>query len=164
MNSMTTTTKNYELLALFAGNLKESELKKELEKIETEIVKLGKIKNKAVWANRLLAYKVAGQTTGTYFIAEFETEGKNIPEFENHLRLDPKVIRQIIYATPKTYVWKNYTSEDLEFDLKKIKGEIEIPVKAPEVKTFPKKIASVKDVVAGVGETDAKLDDILDNL
>ncbi|MDD3066810.1 MAG: 30S ribosomal protein S6 [Candidatus Gracilibacteria bacterium] len=164
MNSMTTTTKNYELLALFAGNLKESELKKELEKIEAEVAKIGKIKHKAVWANRLLAYKVAGQTTGTYFICEFETEGKNIPEFENHLRLDPKVIRQIICATSKKYVWKDYTAEDLEFDLKKIKGEKEIEIKLPEVKASPKKINSVKDIAAGVGEVDAKLDDILDNL
>jgi ribosomal protein S6 len=164
----TTLTKNYELLVIFAGNLKESELKKELEKIETEVGKLGKIKNKAVWENHPLAYKIAGQITGSYFICEFATEGKRIPEFEDHLRLDAKIIRHLIYATPKNYVWKDYAAEDLEYDLDKIKGEVKEERK-PAIKKPVEKKKSFKDIkvekpAANVGKTDKQLDDILESL
>lgn len=169
--------KNYELTAIFAGSLKESELKKEIEKLEKELGKLGKIKNKTTWENRPLAYKIQQEITGTYFICEFSSEASKIPELESALRIDQKIIRSLIFSTPKSYEWKEYSSEDLEHDLHKIKPVAE--------KTTPKKISSSSTVkkfkttapkkkVAEETKTpkkektaeidDKKLDDILDDL
>ena len=171
------TSRNYELLAILAGSLKESEQKKELEKWETEISKIGKIKNKTVWENRPLAYKIKQEITGTYLICEFEASAENIKEFAEALRLDSKIIRHILYLTPKHYAWKEYAAEDLEHDLSKIKPKTEAaaPKKAfakkfkaptPAKKLNAEKAPSQEETKPKkVAEIDAKkLDDLLGEL
>jgi len=185
--------KSYELLAVFAGGLKSSEFKKELEKWEIEISKIGKILNKTVWENRPLAYKIKQEESGTYFITHFEAEGSKIAELENNLRLDTKVIRHLIYKTPKNYEWREYSEEELEHDFKKLKSAAEedkpapararrsenrmikkspvppaIPKKEAEDLKKPKiekaKAVKPESKKADAGEMNQKLDDILADL
>lgn len=167
----------YELLVIFAGSLKDSEIKKEIEKWEAEVTKIGKVLNKTVWENRSLAYKIKQEDSGTYFIAHFETEGEHIAELENALRLDQKVIRHLIYKTPHNYEWREYNDEELEHDFKKLnaleedKAEKRFTKKKPAKKAAPKtkasatkKAASKEETKADVGEIDQKLDNILADL
>lgn len=175
------TTNSYELLVIFAGSLRESELKKELEKLEAELAKDVKVLNKATWPLRPLAYKIAGETTGNYFIANFEAAGEVIAKLENMLRLDQKIIRHLIAKTPKSYEWREYSEEDLEHDHTKL--DVTEPAAEPRfVKKKPaaKKPAAGKPVAASkpaakkiekkpeaksdTGTIDKKLDDILADL
>ena len=132
------TEKVYEVLAIFAGSLKESDRSKEIEKLEKEISSLGKIGDKTIWENRPLAYKIKKEITGTYFICNFTASSEKITEFENFLRLNQKVIRHVLYAVPKNYEWKDYTSEDLEHSFTKEeaprKSFVEKPVIRKEIK------------------------------
>ncbi len=168
------TTNSYELLAIFAGSLRESEFKKELEKLEAELARIAKTLNKVVWAGRLLAYKIDGETTGNYFVTHFEAEGKEINKLDNSLRLDPKIIRHLICKTPKNYKWREYSEEDLEHDFTKLdrtepaveprfvkKGAA--AAKRPAAATT-KKIEKKIEPQADAGEIDKQLDDILADL
>ncbi len=180
--------KSYELLVVLAGTLNESEIKKQLEKWESEIGKIGKILNKAVWGNRALAYKIKKEKRGIYLVMNFEAEGKEIAELDNALRLSTKVIRHLLYLTPKNYEWAEYSEEDLEHDFTKLKVEVDekeekkfvkrkpAPVArktvsdlstdkaAPAPKVATKKIEKKVEPKANVGEIDKKLDDILADL
>ena len=186
----TNSAKSYELLAVFAGSLRDAEVTKELAKWEAELAKIGKILEKAVWINRVLAYKIKQEERGTYLILQVEIEGEKIAELENNLRLDPKVIRHLICKTPKKYVWREYSEEDLEHDFKKLENleddkmekrftKTKGPIRPAAFvkKVEPKKTATddsekIKEVVkkevekpkANVGEIDKKLDDILADL
>ncbi|MCF7845683.1 MAG: 30S ribosomal protein S6 [Candidatus Peribacteraceae bacterium] len=174
---------SYEVLAIFAGSLRESEFKKELEKLEAELSKAAKILNKSVWPNRQLAYKISGETTGSYFIAHFEASGDKIANLDNSLRLDPKIIRHLICRTPKNYKWSEYTEEDLEHDYGKLesakpaaepryikrKAVVEKTSKTESKietasKPAAKKIEKKPEPKADAGELDKKLDDILADL
>jgi small subunit ribosomal protein S6 len=165
---MNAKTKNigtsYELLVVFAGSLKDSETKKELEKWEAEIIKIGKVVEKTVWENRALAYKIKKEATGTYLVIHFEGEGSQIAELENALRLDQKVIRHLIYKTPKNYEWRDYSEEDLEYDFTKLqsleeeKTEKRFTKKKPIIKTFAPKKVSTEKKIADIDDTkEAKL-------
>ncbi|MFH0776811.1 MAG: 30S ribosomal protein S6 [Patescibacteria group bacterium] len=176
MTSKTTISGNsYEVLAILAGTLRESEVKKELEKWEAELAKLGKILAKIVWPNRPLAYKVAKNERGTYLIVHLEAAGKKIAELENALRLDPKVIRHLIARTPKQYVWRDYSEEDLEHDFTKLESAKPAPeprfvkkkgsrTKPENAKPAAKKVEKEAEPTANAGEIDKKLDDILADL
>jgi len=151
--------KNYELLAIFAGSLKESVFKKELSKWEKEIQTLGKIEYKAIWEDRPLAYKIKKEIMGTYFICHFSADPTKILEFENTLRLDSSIIRHLIYATPKNYKWREYETIDLEHDPHKIVDEsADVPVEKKIEKNVSKKTSKPTSNI------DKKLDNILDKL
>jgi small subunit ribosomal protein S6 len=169
--------KSYELLLVIAGSLKESEKKKELEKWEAEITNIGKILDKAIWGNRDLAYKIKAEITGSYLIVHFESQSNQIAELENNLRLDQKVIRHLIYKTPKSYKWREYSDEDLEHDFTKLASIEEDKMKKRftdkkpvknEIRSEDKTSVEVNSKEAkskaDVGEIDKKLDDILADL
>lgn len=165
------TTNSYELLAIFAGSLRESEFKKELEKLEVELARIAKTLNKVVWASRPLAYKIDGEMTGNYFVTHFEAEGKEINKLDNSLRLDPKIIRHLICKTPKNYKWREYTEEDLEHDFTKLdRTEPAVEPRFVKKSAGAKRAAPAKKVEkkiepqADAGEIDKQLDDILADL
>ncbi|MFH0834196.1 MAG: 30S ribosomal protein S6 [Patescibacteria group bacterium] len=164
---------SYEVLVIFAGTLRENEFKKELEQFEAELAKDVKILNKLTWPARPLAYKIAGNTTGNYFVAHFEAPGKVIGKLDNALRLDPKILRHLITKTPKNYVWREYSEEDLEHDFTKL----DKPEPAAEPRYAKKKVVGKKQLEqkaakvekaaapeADAGAIDKKLDDILADL
>lgn len=154
--------------------MKDSETKKELEKWEAELSKLGKILTKAEWGRRELAYKIAGETTGTYFVAHFEADGARIAEFDDSLRLDPKIIRHLVAKTPRNYKWVEYSGEDLEHDHTKLESVIAAKEEKNAKKSFGKRVFARKGVVKKVerrvekkadsGVINKKLDDILADL
>jgi ribosomal protein S6 len=165
---------SYEILFILAGSLRDSETKKELEKWESELSKLGKILAKSEWGRRELAYKITGETTGTYFVAHFEADGTKIAELENALRLDPKIIRHLIVKTPKNFEWVEYVGEDLEHDFTKLESVIAAKEEkratnarrgAPTRERAKTKPAEKKvEPKADSGAIDKKLDDILADL
>ena len=48
------------------------------------------------WGRRQLAYKIGPREQGYYVVARFQTDAKNLPEFERALRLDDGVMRYLI--------------------------------------------------------------------
>lgn len=177
--------KSYELLIVLSGALNSAEIQKQSEKWEAEVNKVGKIEHKALWELRPLAYKIGSEEMGTYLVYHFSAQDKLL-ELENSLRLSPKVIRHLLYVTPKYYEWREYTPEDLEHDFTKlstaVKEEEQKPIKkkvfkpvaqkieVPKIIKFsekeaPKVPAKVPEKSAkDAAELDKKLDDILDNL
>lgn len=148
--SLTTTSpnsvKNYELLVIFAGSLKESDREAALAKWEKEVGLIGKIENKVVWTARALAYKIKRGATGTYLILHFAGDPTKIAELNSALRIEPSVIRHLIYTTPKHYEWREYEPSDLEYDLVKIRASADEDAEAKTelTKVVEKKIATAK--------------------
>ena len=110
----------YEIMALIPGSLKPSAQKAALEHLDAEVAKLGQIDKQTLWENRPLAYRIGTDTHGTYAIYLVHAAPAKIPEFNQVLRLDPQIMRHMIVKTPKDYVWKDYTAEDLEWDYEKV--------------------------------------------
>ncbi len=180
-------TTDYEVLVVFAGSLKESARKAAIEKLQKELAALGKVAKSATWEQRPLAYKIKQETQGTYVITHLTgTTAAKIPEFENTLRLDPVIIRHLIVKTPKTYVWSEYTTEDLEHDYRKFNASIFAedtatakkssaksaakpalrarPAAAPATPTPQPKPQTKEEKVKASKDIDKKLDSILDEL
>lgn len=161
-------TTTYELLVIFPGSFKPSAQKAAIDKLDADVKKLGAISNKAIWENRPLAYKIARETTGTYFIVTFDAAPAAIPELTDMLRLDPQVIRYLVMKVPKHYAWKEYSADDLEHDFKKLdrdlfNEEAKADAKKP---VFAKKTPAKKpsDKPAAKAAVDAKFDAIVSEL
>jgi small subunit ribosomal protein S6 len=48
------------------------------------------------WGRRTLAYSIKKHVTGYYVVANFDADGKQLPEFERALRLDDAVLRFLV--------------------------------------------------------------------
>jgi len=165
-----TTTTNYEIVVIFPGSLKESLIKKAIETATTEIAKVGKTIDQAIWSARPLAYKIGKEITGTYALFHIAGDSSKIADLERAFRLDTQVIRHLIYKTPKNYVWAEYTADDLEHDYTKLDRDLynEQEKKAAPAKQAPaKKAAPVKKAepkIVDKAATSKKLDSVLDEL
>ena len=99
---------------------------------------------------------------------------RRLAEFDNSLRLDPKIIRHLIAKTPKNYEWVEYSGEDLEHDFTKLESVIAAKEERNAKKSFGKKtfvrkgaskpVAKKVEKKADSGVINKKLDDILADL
>ena len=48
------------------------------------------------WGRRTLAYSIKKHVTGYYVVANFDTDGERLPEYERALRLDDAVLRFLV--------------------------------------------------------------------
>lgn len=49
-----------------------------------------------IWGRRTLAYPIRKHTTGYYVVANFNTDGTLLPEYERALKLDEAVLRFLV--------------------------------------------------------------------
>jgi small subunit ribosomal protein S6 len=87
----------YEVVYIFDSTLEDETINQKLTQFHALIQTPGGEAPKLNhWGRRTLAYPIKKRSTGYYVIANFDTDGKLLPEFERALRLDDSVLRFLV--------------------------------------------------------------------
>ena len=87
---------NYETVVIINNNLKQEEIKDEIEKIQKVINEIGEVtKIKDIGAKKL-AYEIQKNKEGYYWIFEFNAEGIKIQELERFYRIEDNILGFIV--------------------------------------------------------------------
>lgn len=86
--------KKYESMIVIAPNFGEEDAKKENEKIQSSIKKLGgEVQNTDEWGKKQLAYEILDFKEGYYFINYYNLEPAKTSELERAFKLNENIIR-----------------------------------------------------------------------
>ncbi len=87
--------RRYETVYIFDSALEEPAINEKLERFHALLTKDGKgtITNVSHWGKRTFAYPIKRHDSGYYIVAQFETVGELLPEYERAVKLDEGVIR-----------------------------------------------------------------------
>jgi len=89
--------RNYEVMLTINPQLEDEELDSLMNKLKRLITDAkGKITKTNKWGKRKLAYEIKGFTEAIYIVLNFNTDEKNIPEFERVIKLEEKIIRHLL--------------------------------------------------------------------
>lgn len=129
--------KEYELLLILVPNLPEKDLKTELDEIRGFLQKNTRgIFHEDVWGLKELAYQIKTFQQGYYVIFYFNAMPSQIAEIKNAVRINPKLIRNLLVILPLGYEIKKY-----EFEVEEKPKEA--PKKAPLAKGMEEKAEEV---------------------
>jgi small subunit ribosomal protein S6 len=100
-------TTRYEVVYIFDSALEEAEINQRLERFH-QALKTPEhpepIRNVNHWGKRTLAYPIKRKETGYYVVVQFETDGRQLAEFQRLVKLDDGVLRHLVVldegATP----------------------------------------------------------------
>lgn len=91
-------TRRYETVYIFDSALEEPAITEKLQRFHGLLTRDGKgsVTNTNHWGKRTLAYPIKKKDTAYYVIAQFDTVGELLPEYERAVKLDESVLRYII--------------------------------------------------------------------
>jgi small subunit ribosomal protein S6 len=100
-------TTRYEVVYIFDSALEEAEINARLERFH-QALKTPEhpepIRHINHWGKRTLAYPIKRKETGYYVVVQFETDGRQLAEFQRLVKLDEGVLRHLVVldegATP----------------------------------------------------------------
>jgi len=163
----------YEIMAIVANSVKESEAEKTAKKAVSERISElgGSVSFEDFWGARGFAYKIKNEKWGYYFVAQFEVDPTKISEFRRDLNLNKNIVRFLISkvakGAPEPRKYSEMQKENAAIEAKKVKesaknsvaGENEKKTEqsAPEAKKTAETDEKRKD------EVDKKLDKILED-
>lgn len=93
--------KNYESVVILTTSISDEEKEAFLTKTKDLISSNGQLTNVDEWGKKTFAYPINKQTEGYYFIFTFESNPEFIAEFERILRLDEKVLKDLVIKKDK---------------------------------------------------------------
>jgi small subunit ribosomal protein S6 len=90
-------TRRYETVYIFDSALEEPAITEKLQKFHGLLTGEGKgsVASTNHWGKRTLAYPIKKKDTGYYVVAQFETTGDLLPEYERAVKLDESVLRYL---------------------------------------------------------------------
>ena len=88
--------KNYELTIISRLNPKTKKGETDLEKIKTELTKIGKITKEENWGKKSLAYPIQKETEAYYYWFVFGADPKKVSRLDNTLKLNDNIIRYLL--------------------------------------------------------------------
>ena len=92
-------TRQYEVVYIFDSALEETAINERLARFHALIQKPGaEAPQVNHWGKRTLAYPIKKKDTGYYVVAQFETTGDLLPEYERAVKLDEGVLRFLVVA------------------------------------------------------------------
>ena len=92
-------TRDYESLVIFKAAGTEQELAQQAARIEEQIKKLGgRIEHIQGMGRRRLAFRIARQTEGYYYVFRFHAPTEQVAELERLLRLNEAIVRFMILS------------------------------------------------------------------
>ena len=95
-----TMTRDYEALVILKAAGTEQEIARAAAALEEPIKKLGgKMGNAQSLGRRRLAFRIARQTEGHYYILRFQAPTEQLAELERIFRLNESVVRFMILST-----------------------------------------------------------------
>jgi small subunit ribosomal protein S6 len=91
-------TRRYETVYIFDSALEEPAITEKLDRFHDLLTKDGKgsVSSTNHWGKRTLAYPIKKKDTGYYVVAQFETVGDLLPEYERAVKLDESVLRYLL--------------------------------------------------------------------
>lgn len=100
----------YELMVILPGDMTEREALKHLEEVKGYVKENGgEIKEELIWGKRDFAYTIKKHDVGFYAIYHFTMDGRTgMHELKNELRLDQKVLRDLIIKIPEAYTFAEF--------------------------------------------------------
>lgn len=94
--------KNYELLLIISGKVKEPDVPPIVEEIKKIFTKhAAKILDEAVWGNMRLAYEIKHQTSGTYVLWHLGIEPAQTAALSSDLQVADGILRFLLIEAPK---------------------------------------------------------------
>lgn len=120
---------HYEIMLLYTPELAETAVKKEITLFKKRITDDGgEITFEDFWGKRELAYPINKKTSGFYSVLQFTLSGENIRTLEEDLRLDSKVLRQLVTKVPVGHdesplTYKEIMEEYDDFVSEKVSGK-----------------------------------------
>ena len=97
--------REYETVFILDPALDENQVKEEGDKVKNLITSLGgEVGGAEPPIRKRLAYEIKGKTEGYYALITFRLEPQSIKEMERAFRLNEKVLRHIIVASPRKAV------------------------------------------------------------
>ena len=93
--------RRYETVYIFDPALEEPAISEKLERFHALLTKDGKgtITNVAQWGKRSLAFPIKKKDSGYYVVAQYETAGALLPEYERAVKLDEGVLRFLVVVS-----------------------------------------------------------------
>ena len=93
--------RRYETVYIFDPALEEPAIGEKLERFHALLTKEGKgtITNVAQWGKRSLAFPIKKKDSGYYVVAQYETAGALLPEYERAVKLDEGVLRFLVVVS-----------------------------------------------------------------
>jgi small subunit ribosomal protein S6 len=90
--------RRYETVYIFDSALEEPAINEKLQRFHGLLTHEGKgsVGNTNHWGKRTLAYPIKKKDTGYYVVAQFESTGDLLPEYERAVKLDESVLRYMI--------------------------------------------------------------------
>jgi small subunit ribosomal protein S6 len=91
-------TRRYETVYIFDSALEEPAITEKLERFHALLTKDGKgsMAGTNHWGKRTLSYPIKKKETGYYVVAQFDTVGELLPEYERAVKLDEAVLRYLV--------------------------------------------------------------------
>jgi len=88
-------TRRYETVYIFDSALDEPAITEKLARFHALLTKDGKgtVTNVSHWGKRTMTFKIKKKDTGYYVVAQFESTGDLLPEYERAVKLDEGVLR-----------------------------------------------------------------------
>jgi small subunit ribosomal protein S6 len=95
--------RRYETVYIFDSALEEPAITEKLNRFHALLTKDGKgtVSNVSHWGKRTMAYKLKKKDTGYYVVAEFQSTGDLLPEYERAVKLDESVLRYLVVEAAK---------------------------------------------------------------
>jgi small subunit ribosomal protein S6 len=89
--------REYELFYIVRPDLDEEQVRVAMDEIANLVAGHGgEVTKSSLWGRRRLAYTIAGFTDGYYVLKEMALPGEKLRDLERQLKLDERVIRQLI--------------------------------------------------------------------
>jgi small subunit ribosomal protein S6 len=91
-------SRRYETVYIFDGSLEEAQVTDKLTRFHALLTKDGKgtMGNVSHWGKRTLAFRIKKKETGYYVVAQYETDGALLAEYERAVKLDEGVLRYLV--------------------------------------------------------------------
>lgn len=88
----------YETVYIFDSSLDEPAINDKLARFHALLTRDGNgtVTNVAHWGKRTLTFKIKRKETGYYVVAQFDTAGALLPEYERAVKLDEGVLRYLV--------------------------------------------------------------------
>ncbi|MEI7511442.1 MAG: 30S ribosomal protein S6 [Candidatus Peregrinibacteria bacterium] len=155
--------KNYETLFLFPSDLAETAAQKAFEEIKKQIADnyTGTISFSEWWGKRALAYKIGSFTTGFYALLQYSFPPEKMVEFDEELRLLPKVLRFLTTLAPEgdPLPYSAVVAEDRAFAEEKSAGKRRAKKRPSRIENLKSPSSSApKAKMAPLGDADAEND------
>ena len=122
---------HYETMFLFAPELAETAVKKEVELLKKRISKISEVDNaitfEEFWGKRDLEYPINKKTSGFYIVLQYNFPGQEVQSFDEELRLDQNILRHLTIKVPadeeSPITYKEVMEEYQEFVDEKVAGK-----------------------------------------